>query len=103
MTQSMQYFLRRFVWLSLSIVIFIAPRISLAQFHHTDANSSLELMPLHIGDAAILAEIADTARHRQIGLMHRRFMPEHAICLQGTPNTLLLDAQHPYSTEYCLS
>lgn len=77
MTQSMQYFLRRFVWLSLSIVIFIAPRISLAQFHHTDANSSLELMPLHIGDAAILAEIADTARHRQIGLMHRRFMPEH--------------------------
>ena len=73
----MLYFLQLFFGLSLSIVIFITPSASLAQFRNSEVNTSLELMPFRLADTTVLAEIADTNRSRQIGLMHRQFMPEH--------------------------
>lgn len=73
----MLYFLQLFFGLSLSIVIFITPSASLAQFRNSEVNTSLELMPFRLADTTILVEIADTNRSRQIGLMHRQFMPEH--------------------------
>ena len=77
----MPYFRQIFLGLSLSIISFITPNESLAQVQSQTANTNLELRPLRIGGVPLLAEVADTNRSRQLGLMHRQFLAEHRAML----------------------
>ncbi|NLA51663.1 MAG: DUF192 domain-containing protein [Alcaligenaceae bacterium] len=77
----MPYFRQIFLGLSLSIISFITPNESLAQVQSQTANTTLELKPLRIGGVPLLAEVADTNRSRQRGLMHRPFLAEHRAML----------------------
>ncbi|NLA89847.1 MAG: DUF192 domain-containing protein [Alcaligenaceae bacterium] len=71
----MRYLLQLLI--SLSIVNFISPSTVEAQVIRQDQAQSLKQIPLRIGNASLIAEVADTYHSRQIGLMHRHFMPDN--------------------------
>ncbi|MDO5666212.1 MAG: DUF192 domain-containing protein [Alcaligenaceae bacterium] len=56
---------------------FLAPDVIMAKTPNQEQITPLKLLPLRIGEASLLVEVADNNRSRQSGLMHRQFMAEH--------------------------
>ena len=73
----MRYFLKLLLVSSFTVASLLSSKASLAQLPSFNQVDTLEVKPLRLGKASVLAEIADTGRSRQRGLMYREFMPEH--------------------------
>jgi hypothetical protein len=54
---------------------------------------------LTAGIHQIDAQVAQTPRQREIGLMFRRDMPQYEVCLRTAFRSLLLDEKHGVATD----
>lgn len=72
----MRYFFQ--LCLGLSLMSLMAPAAVIQAKASNQAQiTPLKLLPLRVGEASLLVEVADNNRSRQTGLMHRKFMAEH--------------------------